>query len=55
MTDDKHNKHVCRCDECIKYRVAKALEKIEVRARKAGKIPMRVLCYKMGVIKIEED
>ena len=55
MTEGKHNKHVCRCDECIKYRIAKAHEKIEVRARKAGKIPMKKLCYTMGVIKIEAD
>lgn len=46
MTEDKHNKHVCKCDECIKIRMAKALEKIEEKAEAEGKIPMRVLCYK---------
>lgn len=53
MTEDKHNKHVCKCDECIKIRMAKALEKIEERAKQAGKIPMTLLCYKMERIKDE--
>ena len=48
-----HNKHVCKCTECIKIRMAKALEKIEERAKKEGKIPMRLLCYKMERIKVE--
>ena len=53
MTEDKHNKHLCKCTECIKIRMAKALEKIEERAKKEGKIPMRLLCYKMELIKVE--
>ena len=53
MTDDKHNKHLCKCDECIKIRLAAALDKIQKRAEAEGKIPMKVLCYKMERIKVE--
>ena len=48
-----HNKHVCKCTECIRTRMAKALEKLEVKAKKEGKVPMRILCYKMEPIKNE--
>ncbi len=48
-----HNKHICKCDECIKIRMAKAIEKIEERAKQDGKIPMTLLCYKMERIKDE--
>ena len=53
MTEGKHNKHVCKCDECIKIRMAAAMDKIQKRAEAEGKIPMRVLCYKMERIKVE--
>ena len=38
MTEEKHNKHVCNCDECLKIRMAKALEQIQAKARKEGKL-----------------
>ena len=42
-----HNKHVCQCTECIKLRMAKALDKIQKRAEAEGKIPMSKLIYLM--------
>ena len=53
MTDDKHNKHVCKCDKCIAIRMAAVLDKIQERAKQEGKVPMKILCYKMGLIKSE--
>ena len=47
MTEDKHNKHLCKCDECIKIRLAAALDKIQKRAEAEGKIPMSKLIYLM--------
>lgn len=48
-----HNRHVCKCTECITIRMAKVLEKIEERAKKEGKIPMNILWYKSEPIKDE--
>ena len=47
MTEGKHNKHICKCDECIKLRMAAAIDKIQERARAEGKIPMSKLIYLM--------
>ena len=50
MTEDKHNKHVCLCNECIALRMAKALEKIQAKARKEGKLLIKDAFPAKGVI-----
>ena len=54
MTEDKHNKHVCLCNECIALRMAKALGEIEKRAKKEGKLPLSkwiVVIQESGILK----
>tara|TARA_Y100001949_G_C15851314_1_gene270777 strand:- start:247 stop:405 length:159 start_codon:yes stop_codon:yes gene_type:complete len=50
MTEGKHNKHVCNCDECLMIRMAKALEKIQAKARKEGKLLIKDAFPAKGVI-----
>ena len=54
MTEDKHNKHVCLCNECIALRMAKTLDEIEKRAKKEGKLPLSkwiVVIQESGILK----